>query len=199
MSLSMKVARAAYRGDPGFLGDIGKFLGGAVKTVVGGVSGFATGGPTGALFGALRGSGLIKGGSPVNIRDASAAGWGGQSAMPGTGLVTGFTDTPGSQLCAGVKIGGKCYGGLIGGGTASVGVNPLGPAGAAGTGVIGYGAAPKKSRRMNPLNPRAASRAMRRLASFGRATECIRRDLGKLGRRMSPPRAKSCGGSCRKK
>ena len=217
MSLQIRDSYHRAHGDPGFLGDVGKFLGGAVKTVVGGVTGFATGGPIGALFGGLSASGILKASAPATSMATPL--------VNVQGIVPGELQIPPTS-CAGLSWKGKCYGGAFGPGTASVGVSALGPATGSGSpvmlqngqlcavkgthlnkttyttrsGIVPAGTRCVKNRRMNPLNPSALSRSMRRVASFSRATRSIERELGKLGRAHGPrPRAvasrrgKSCG------
>lgn len=248
MSMAIRLGHARARGvmvgDPGFLGDFGKAIGGIVSTVgrvaTGVIGGVAAGGPIGGIVGGI--SGLLRPktspaatsptGALINVR-------GTMGGMPGTGwgsqMVGGDQLTPqavGDQICFGVGTSRKCYGIGVGGGTAAVGVTPFGPATlpqgtalvptqnggmqcvqAKGThlnrngyytraGYVAPGTRCVKNRRMNPLNPRAVSRAMRRLGSFSRAARCIERDLAKLGRTASRGRSgsrtSSCGGRCKK-
>lgn len=117
----------------GLFSGIGKALGGIAKTVVGGATGFLTGGPLGAVGGALKASGILGGAAPqVN---------------------TGAIQFPGGPIPI-------------------LGSSQLGPPGvgvtAPGYKVNKQGMVVKARRRMNPANPKALRRAMRREEAFVR-------------------------------
>jgi len=207
MSVQIRVARAQYSGDPGFLSGLASIVGNVA-------GGFLSGGPLGALRGGLS---TLAGGSSATV--------GGMK----TGLVTGIpqgTALPGTGVQIQLPRIGK--GGLEMGGiqVGSFPAQPLGPmtpgtAVAVGSngklciaghhlnkttyftrrGKVEAGTACVKNRHMNPLNPRAASRAMRRLDGFSRATRSIEKMMVKIARRNAPrssraaPR-KACG-KCR--
>jgi hypothetical protein len=149
------------------------------------VAGFATGGPAGAVVGGLSALGILKGAAPATSAGIPNVVMGGMTG----GLVADPTK------CAGLFLNGKCIGAGWGGGTAAVGVTELGPMAPTGGFTPGMvNGAKKKYRRMNPLNPRALSRSMRRVASFSRATRSIEKELGKLGRAHGPRRAPATRG-----
>jgi len=181
-----------YQGDNyaagGILGTIGKALGGAVK-------GFVTGGPLGAIRGAVT---SIQGG-----RAATVGGTKGivapipqGSALPGTGVQVQLP----SIGKGGVDMGGIAIG-TFGSPSGTMGVatmaGPNGKGCLAGHhinrstsypqgGKVEAGTACVKNRHMNPLNPRAASRAMRRLSGFSRAANSVEKMIVKLARRSAP-------------
>lgn len=173
MSLATKSAMARrrpiagrpgqYQGDPGILGGI-----------LGGIGGFLTGGPVGAVAGALGG---FKG---VSKPPATTPGL---SAVPTSGLLANFGG--GSQLPAAIPrpgVSGAVQRILPGGesGYMSAGV-PKGMR----LNKSGYwlksgeyvppGTRYVKSRRRNPLNPKAASRAISRLESAKKAVKRLNR------------------------
>lgn len=202
MSLAMrgaKIQRRAMMGDPG----LGSFLGKALKGVVGGITGFATGGLSGAVRGVA--SPFIKQPTiqPMQMPVAQPPGFGGgvqiggTVTIPGVGTVSGGTGggitiaPPGSGF-------GPGFGPVVGGGSSTA---PLAPGacvpGMRGvrTNKTGYflrsgqyvppGTKCVKSRRRNPLNPRALSKAMGRVVSFKKAATAASR--------ISIRSAKSCG------
>lgn len=126
-----------YRGDNYAAGGLGSFLKGVVKTVGGGIGGFLTGGPVGAVRGAAAGAGLRVGPS-VGMSQSLIPTFG-----PGTIMSVpepGITGTA-HRLFAGGKPG---FGRLRKDG----------------------GFTDRRRPRMNALNPRALSRALRREAGF---------------------------------
>jgi len=183
-------------GDPGLL----SFLGKVAKGVVGGVTGFISGGPTGAIMGAARGAGLLPGvPNPPAPRALLPAGTVGTVApfVPGGPFIMGpgFPGGPpipgsGVQVGGGFKLGPIQIGGGAAVGTFPAGGQPAGPPGMQcgggthlnrgryalkGGQVVQPGSRCVKNRRMNPLNPDALSRSMRRLVSFKRATKIAAR------------------------
>lgn len=219
MSAQIRSARSRYSGDPGLFDVIGKIAGAIGKTAVGAVGGLISGGPVGAIGGAVSGLagaiGIKSGGAaqavPVSkatsvtlssaaslpISKNSFTGALPSASLPGTGLQiptitptsagAGASISPTGQLCLrGYHLNKSEYfhkrlGMVVQPGTACV-----------------------KNRRMNPLNPRAASRAMRRLDGFSRATRSVERMMIKLARKNAP-RGRSGGGrksggcGCRKR
>lgn len=179
MSLAVRVAKSRYAGDPGLF----SFLGKAVGTVAKGVIGFATGGIPGAaaavapsIFPPAPG----KTTSPPMASGFLPLSTTGQ-AMPGTGIQVQF------PKLGGLGGGGVEIGHFTGAGTAMVpaGVKP-GTCVAPGFrtnkshyytrgGEVMPGTKCVRTRRMNPLNPRAASRAMARLVSAKRAAKFLGR------------------------
>lgn len=187
MSLAITMAKRSARGDPGWLGDL---LGGAVKAVGGAVGGFLKGGPVGAITGAV-GSlihpsagkagiaqanapvGVTTGGkqllAPVTLSGFTSTGGTGGPGNPGSSLIhhpierlmheTTFTDQPPP-------------GGGYHPNKGRYWSEKLGRA-------VQPGEIWVKNRRRNPLNPRAASRAIRRLKSAHKATRAINRFFGK--------------------
>jgi hypothetical protein len=167
--------RGVYMGDPGFFGD----LWGGIK---GAATGLITGGPLGAIGGALSGSGIIKPPTPslpplINPR------------MPTTVSRDPFQSAP-----TGVRIGGL----LPGGSKPYVGYDYGAANGAPPKGMrlnkssyflkdgtyVPAGTKYVKIRRRNPLNPKALDRAMGRITSAKRASK-------KLGR-VTIRKAASC-------
>lgn len=205
MSLRIQATRVRQMGDPGLfdvLGSIGKAI---VGTVGGAVKGLVTGGPLGAVTGGLGGlatsTGIIKtpaisravpitpvlrGATQAPIRQTG-------QAMPGTGVQVQLP----SVGAGGINLGGfqaGSFGPMTGGGTPMVAapngqlcqvkgyhLNKSGYF--TRQGYVPAGTACVKNRRMNPLNPRAASRAMRRLDGFSRAARCVEKQLVKMARK----------------
>lgn len=186
---------SAPMGDPGLF----SFLGKVARTVVGGVTGLVTGGPTGAILGAARGAGLLPGVPSPPVPRALIG-----TTAPFAGGGPGYTGVPaiippapgsGVQVGGGVRLFPGISGGIMIGGGAAVGTFPGGgaPVGAPGQQcgngthlnkgryalkggqVVQPGSRCVKNRQMNPLNPRALSRSMRRLVSFKRATKVAAR------------------------
>jgi len=187
--MSVAIKRAKYMGDPGLFGSIGKFLGGAAKTVAGAATGFLGGGPLGALGGALKGAGVIK--APTYAPQPTAQVYRGgmmtsQVAMPGTGtrgpLALG---RPGMQYPA--RTAPPAYPTPARDFPPSREEGPPGPgyhlnkAGyyrstPAGTTVyVPAESVWVKNRRRNPLNPRALDRAMGRVTSAKAASKKLSR------------------------
>lgn len=158
MSMAISIAKRTHRGDS-FLGDLGKVA-----------AGFLTAGPAGA---AIAGVTLLA--KPKSTGEAVVAAQQPMSfaAQPkGTKLPTVQGPMPGAGIQIQLpSIGGP--GGLISGGGAQMG--SFGPGAAQTGGGFMQGAVPRKRRRMNPLNPRAASRAMQRLVSAKRAASVLNR------------------------
>lgn len=128
-----------YRaGDYYRAGGLGSFLGGLAKGVVGGIGGFLTGGPVGAVKGAASGLGLIRSGQTLP-----------QIAPPvsSMGLVP--------------------FGGVQEPGVTGI-VHRLIPGGKTGLGRLKKDGTytDRRRPRLNPLNPRALKRALRREAGF---------------------------------
>lgn len=182
MSYAMKAARRrGQMGDPGLFG----FIGSAIKTV-GGVVGSVLPGPAGTIVkgisNALPGKNFLAPRAPSGpglqlptgtMPTISFPGTGG-SAMPGTGFGVPVpsgsvpVDTSGGGMIAckpGYRMNKSKYfteRDIFGVKTGGITIhNP-------GTKCV-------KSRRMNPLNPRAISRAIRRLESAKRATSRLSR------------------------
>jgi len=190
MSAGIKAAklginRSQYMGDPGLLGSIGKFIGGAAKVVTGAATGFLGGGPLGALGGALKGAGIIKAptyapqptampvsGAMMNIRAMPGTGYG-QPLSPTMGRGAGTTYAPSQN-------GARAFPARREEGPPGPGyhLNKGGYYRRSPAGSVVY--VPPESvwvrnRRRNPLNPRALDRAMGRVTSAKAASK-------KLGR-----------------
>ena len=187
MSLQMTVARYGHQGDPGLFG----FLGGVIK---GGVTGFLTGGPAGAVMGAMGGAGAAIAGAGTRPSVTQA-----RAAVMFPTVSTARPQLPGGF--SGVNVGGPY--GITAGRTTGPGITPAAPArptpllpsgstaqyAPKACGLSGYhynkttyhtagGTVPRgtkcvKNRKRNPLNPRALSRAMSRVASAQRAVRCL--------------------------
>lgn len=142
-----------YQGDPGFFGSL-----------LGGIGGFLTGGPVGAISGAV-------------------AGWKGKpKPAPATGLMAPPQSMPGVPAIPTPGISGAVQRILPGGQSGYQSAAPMrgyrlnksgyflksGEYVAPGTKYV-------KIRRRNPLNPRAASRAISRLESAKKATKRLSR------------------------
>lgn len=151
MSAGMTMAKAAYRGDPGILG----FLGGAARAIgrvagvlpgVGGIAGKALKVVGGIGRGARR---VIPAMTPARTLPIAAA-----AGIPpilrgvGTAVVRGAKSIPG-QIAIGTGIG--------------LGLEQL----------LGGGRERKKYRRMNPLNPKALKRSIRRIDRFKEFARCV--------------------------
>lgn len=214
--MSIQMQRAMYQGDPGLFSFVGKALKGVAKIggkvlggVVGAAKGLATGGIGGAIAGGLTGSGIVKipklptTTNPVLMGISGPLGR--STGMPGTGVSIG----------GGLQIGG---GGVSLGGGLQIG-NPGAPAtmvnsngvvcrghmnkstyySAARGGVVPAGSVCVTNRRMNPLNPRAASRAMRRLSGLAKAMRSTERMIQKLARKAGGSRrSHKCAGKCKR-
>lgn len=161
MSLAVKQARFQARGDPGIFGSIGKFLGGVART-----AGGIIGGPIG--FG-LKGLGGLVAPAPISARPPQLRGSFGTSpaladfrrtGQPlGFGTASGFT----TQVAA---AGLACPKGMTP--NKSDYFLKSGQFVPAGTRCVSI-------RRRNPLNPRAADRAISRLESAKKAVTRLNR------------------------
>lgn len=193
MSIQIRVARARYSGDPGFLSGLATLVGGAA-------TGFLSGGPLGAIRGAVT---SISGARTAQVGGTKGlvAPIPGGSALPGTGVNVQLPSI-GKE---GVSMGGIQIGRYGGMGTApsmpvTMAAGPNGKGCMSGhhinrstyytqRGKVEAGTACVKNRHMNPLNPRAASRAMRRLSGFSRAANSVEKMIVKLARRSAPRRS----------
>lgn len=186
MSIAIRsaVARSRGMGDPGLFDVIGKVF----KTAAGAVTGLATGGPLGAIAGGLKGAGIIK--TPVPPAPVATPGG---VAVAGGAMPVLYGKPP--QLMPGVGPFQPGTGVQITTPIGGIGVGSFGPA--APQGVLPmFGQPQKKTRRINPLNPRAASRAMRRLSSLKKATDALNKRLTKIAPKAS--RRSSYGGKAKK-
>jgi hypothetical protein len=228
VSYAVKVYKARYRGDPGLFGDIGKFIGGAVK---GGIGGLLTGNPLAGLAGAVGGGvrAVSGAGKPINpsILTAGNLVAGGRPPAPQIAID--------SARVSGVQVGGP-NGVLIGSRTIFPSMPqppqlfpggpmaPMAPPSQQGIscpprpkctgyhlnktsyfrkggpcspypegGYVEKGSTWVRNRRRNPLNPRAASRAMARLTSAKRATRSILKFFGASSARRSGGSKGRCG------
>lgn len=216
MSAQIRSARSRYSGDPGLFDVIGKVVGGIGKIAGGAIGGLLSGGPIGAIGGAVSGLagaiGVKSGGAAqaVPVSKATLPTVSGKntfalpqaSALPGTGLQiptitpVGTSSAPSSGASIGAN-GQLCLRGYH--------LNKSEYFHKRLQMVVQPGTACVKNRRMNPLNPRAASRAMRRLDGFSRATKSVERMMIKLARKNAPRGSrgfsgrKSGGCGCRKR
>lgn len=161
------VRRAGMRGDPGIFGDIWSGIKGVGGAIVGGATGLLTGGPLGAIGGAVRGSGILGDPKPP--------------ALPAIGNVPFINPRQGLQQApTGVSVGGLFPGGAkpyaaldyTNGNGHRPGSKEGLPSGyhwnksdyflKDGT-FVAAGTQPVKDRRRNPMNPRALSNSMKRL------------------------------------
>ncbi len=160
MSLAVKAARAQKAGDPGFFGDIGKFLGGAAKAVIGNIP---------IVSGIAGGISALTSGRPSGVPALTRP----APARPGGA----FGMRPRQQPLAPAQAAQRAIGGAVGTGLAC-------PAGYKanksdyhlkdGT-FIAAGSRCVRIRRRNPLNVRAADRAIGRIESAKKATERLKR------------------------
>lgn len=216
--MSLILNSGYYAGDPGIFGSIGKALGSiggkVLRTVGGAVKGFSRGGIMGGISGAARGAFGGGGGGMKPMKagkmaySQQGAPWAGRSGPGGAGQMGGM------QLMGGLSGGG---GGGYGGAYPVAGMAPspgtgLVPGGSCG--VSGYhlnksgywsnqsgmlpgaswvepGSKCVKNRHMNPLNPRALSRSMRRLSGFTRAARSAEKMIARLARQSGGAR-RSC-------
>jgi hypothetical protein len=210
----MAVARGAYMGDPGlfsFVGKIAKGIGKVAGTVgrvaVGAAGGLLRGGPLGAVAGGLQGAGVLK--TPtMPVLMSSNTGPLGRS----TGIMPGGVSIGGGLQIGpgGVGIGGGLQIGQPGAPATMVGtngqvcrghMNRTGYYSAKRGGLVAPGTVCVTNRRMNPLNPRALSRSMRRLSSAAKAMRTTEKMIQRLARKAggSPRRASGCAHKgCRK-
>lgn len=219
MSLHMTTSRWGNCGDPGLFG----FLGNAIKGVAGG---FLTGGPVGAILGGTSAVVGSMGG-PKTVKQAKYANilqiaqqkpiYGTPGIMKqssGAMFPTIAPARPALQAGSGVYAG---PGGVAVGkyNMAPGGSAPQGSAAAAGTpcGLKGHHmnksgyytqagyVAPQtkcvRNRRRNPLNPRALSRAMSRVASAQRAVKAIQLFAGAPARAAAKGKGKQRRGGRR--
>lgn len=179
------VSRAYHMGDPGLFGSIGKFIGGVGKTVVGAASGFISGGPMGALGGALKGAGIIKAPTyaPQPVAPVST-GMMNIRAMPGTGYQNGplgLSTTMGRGATTPTyQNGARAFPATKAEGPPGPGyhLNKGGYYRRSPAGSVVY--VPPESvwvrnRRRNPLNPSALDRAMGRVTSAKNASKKLSR------------------------
>lgn len=225
MSLAMRQARFSAVGDPGLLGFLGSAVSSIGKAVVGGVGGFLTGGPAGAVLGA---AGSVIGRKPISVAKMTPTGnaiFNQLAILKKTGSSPMFPTTlpQAPPSFSGVSVGGP--GGLqVGTSRPGVGATAMAPVttgalvGAGqGTpctsgyhynksryystryGVIEKGSVCVKNRRRNPLNPRALSRAMSRVKSAQKAVRCLQLFAGPAARASSKSRFGGKNGrkSCR--
>ena len=192
MSLANKMARAQTMGDPGLFGSIWKGIKGVAKAAVG-VAGSILPGPIG---GVVRGvGGMVFGGRPQITPRAQLP----APAMPGVGTprwkmqIPPFTPYP----LVSYEEGGVQPGVAPG---APAGLPPRGyranksgyfvHAGPAGTAeyMQGVWVPPRsqfvRSRRRNPLNPRALDRAASRITSFANADSRSRKKVKAAARKI---------------
>ena len=185
MSLAMKVSRRGRYGDPGIFG----FLGGVVKTVTG-VAGAVLPGPLGTvaktLSNALPGKNLLQPSPRPGPGTTLAMPTGNMPVLtlPGTPTVglpgTGFgVPVPTSAPMTGMEAGSggmvACKPGYRMNKSKYFTERDVFGVKTGGVTIHQKGTTCVKSRRMNPLNPRAISRAIRRLESAKRATSRLSR------------------------
>lgn len=155
-------------------------LGSIGSALKGGVKGFLSGGPTGAVMGGLKG--LAKGSTSAPPKSQMM----GMAVKPGAGLV-GISNPVIGKAIGQVGQTITKYG-------PTVGRVAAGAATAAYVGGAIYDAAgnylgqSRKRRRMNPLNARAARRAIRRIKAVRKITMDIERSLPKQRTSRSAPR-----------
>lgn len=165
MSLAVKQARFQARGDPGLFGSIGKFLGGVTRTV-----GSIVGGPVGFGLRALGGVISPPAAQPVaprpRITTLSPKAFGLQ--LPGGGFTRGLPPSALRQIPGAVPVGAglACPKGMTP--NKSDYFLKSGEFVPAGTRCVSI-------RRRNPLNPRAADRAISRLESAKKAVTRLNR------------------------
>jgi hypothetical protein len=165
-----------YRGD-GLFSGLGKVFGGIAKAAVGGVKGFISGGPLGAVAGAGKAIGLIQG--PRNFLPQGPPLPGGFGGLPMIGPPSGgappdqyggvqmIPTAGGMMLCPikGTRVNKSTYI-TRGGGTSrwpqQIIVHPKG------TECV-------KPRRMNVTNPRALRRGIRRMQGFAKLSRRVLR------------------------
>lgn len=160
-----------YLGDPGIFGSIGKFFKGAVRTVgrvAGGVARVA-GKVASALPGPLGVAGTVAGaiagtaaGKKAIIRYAQAGG--GPAGAVAAGRALGTAVVPVRKTQPVLMAPGPAPGTVV----------------ALPTGTGGGGAFIRTGRRrMNPANPKALRRALRRVAGFGKLAKRAKRDVSR--------------------
>lgn len=183
------------RGDPGFFGSVGKFLGGAVKTLAPIAIGVATGGVGGiaakGLLGVAAKTGL---GKVVGKIGGGVLGKIGARVVPGAGVVAGGATGSALASTALTKFAPPLL--QVPAGLAGRGIFGAATGGAIAGGAVGaYGLTKKgtprmrRRGRMNPLNPRAARRAITRIRSVNKLCSRIQAQLPKRrGSRISSGR-----------
>lgn len=171
MSLQLKLAKAQYSGDPGLFSFVGKAVKGVTHALGSGLRAVTrvanvVANPVGAIthaaqsvLGGPHGKALVGVSSRAN--GLILPGSGGISL--GGGLKVGGGQ--GVQIGGGLSIGG---GGAVSPGTAGYHLNKTGYFLKDGS-YVAPGTKMVKNRRRNPLNPRALSRSMYRLAGFQKA------------------------------
>lgn len=167
MSLAMRAARSQVAGDPGFFGDIGKFVGGVVKTV-GGIAPGPIGGVLEAVGGGIQR--ISGGGAPSQVpavrRGRTAGGVRRTSFASGGRIARGAPAPAPAQRALMAGPGLACPSGFRP--NKSDYFLKSGAFVAEGTRCV-------RVRRRNPLNVRAADRAIGRLESAKKAASRLNR------------------------
>lgn len=225
MSYAIRAAKAGNMGDPGLFSFVGKAVKGIGGALVGGAKGLLKGGVGGALRGAVRGGArAVMGNAGRARRGGGGAAFAGNMAY--SGAATDMTASmvplqfqapprsggfmPGTGIQFNTPLGGAALGTFQGGAAPGAPATMIGPNGNVCRGHMnrsgyytsqGYvppGAKCVPNRRMNPLNPRALNKAMRRIVSAKKAANFLNKiHFGNKPRAASA--ARSCGGGCRKK
>lgn len=222
MSYAIKAAKAGYQGDPGLFSFVGKAIKGIGGAVIGGAKGFLKGGVGGALRGAARGGARAvlgrrgRSGGGAGAQFAGNMAYSGADQLMTSSLVPqsvppgnrGFM--PGTGIQFQTPIGGAALGTFQGGAAPGAPATMIGPNGNlcrghmnrtgyyTSQGYVPPGAKCVSNRRMNPLNPRALNKAMRRIVSAKKAANFLNKiHFGNKPRAAGA--ARSCGGACRKK
>lgn len=215
MSLGVKVAKGGYAGDPGLFSFVGKAIKGVAGAVTGGVKGFLKGGVTGALSGAAkgglsavlgsRGRPVLKstaGMVPMTVGGAPPSNSG---FMPGTGIQ--YRGPGGGGINLGYFPAAPDTGGGAAPGSPATYISPSGQACRGHMNRSGYftqqgyvppGAKCVPNRRMNPLNPRALNKAMRRIVSAKKAANFLNKIHFGAKPRGRSFGASKCGGKCKR-
>lgn len=192
MSGAIRIAKAQYRGDPGLFSFVGKALGG-----VAGLVSKVVPGPIGAIAG-LANRVLAGNGKPVNpsiaraapvtaINVASSGMFAPAPQLPQQGNQYGLVNIQRPQLPMAPPGGNTTQGGFGGQQSTQVACQSGYHRNKGGYysqryGWVAAGSVCVKNRRRNPLNPRAASRAMSRLTSARKATRSIQKFFGGTSR-----------------
>jgi len=190
--VSIAIQTAKYGGDPGLFSFVGKAVKGVAKLagkVVGGVARTVIGAtPVGQVIRTVAG---VAGVQPVLMAPRPS------QPMPGTGnRFTGIA-TPFGAIGTG-QVPAFGFGGQPGAPATFVGPNGQACRGHMNKGrywsqragqLIEPGTVCVANRRTNPLNPRALSRAMRRVAGFTKAARTAEKMVTRLARRSAPRRA----------
>lgn len=148
----------SLRGDPGLFGALGRLLRKGVKAVPGV-------GTAAALFDI--GSALL----PPGVSRGKAVATAVMGALPGASTALALGPAA-ARAIVGPRLGGGPFGLPIG-----RGAPPMLPGAVAG----------RRRRRMNPLNPRALTRAVRRLVGFQKRVSRVERLLGRIRRGRGRP------------